>query len=103
MFFLLTCPTPMSTLFPYTTLFRSRIRFMGTGQDEVPEARHRRIGARALADLRVQDRKSTRLNSSHPSNSYAVFSLNNKTIMAPRQTRSMTPQRPPVGHSRAAS
>ena len=31
-----------------------RIRFMGTGQDEVPEARHRRIGARALADLRVQ-------------------------------------------------
>src|SRR5689334_23619045 len=72
---------PRSTLFPYTTLFRSRRavrRRGGRGRDEeLPGGHHarRRAGeARALA----RDRKSTRLNSSHSSISYAVFCLKKK-------------------------
>src|SRR5437868_12367609 len=66
---------PRSTLFPYTTLFRSRAR------------RRRRAGARrrpAQGSARArqaagrEDRKSTRLNSSHVSISYAVFCLKKK-------------------------
>src|SRR5690348_18212613 len=64
---------PRSTLFPYTTLFRSLFRThrFRDGQDETarpPQGRWR--------DHR--DRKSTRLNSSHPSISYAVFCLKKK-------------------------
>src|SRR5438128_9824434 len=62
-----------STLFPYTTLFRShkigRAR-LERGYTFAPVARRRRGVAR--------DRKSTRLNSSHGSNSYAVFFLKKK-------------------------
>src|SRR5438876_8919931 len=61
---------PRSTLFPYTTLFRSHRRDSG-------EHGARRVdGVAAL--LEDQDRKSTRLNSSHPSISYAVFCLKKK-------------------------
>src|SRR5258707_5293035 len=78
---------PRSTLFPYTTLFRSGRqraavaadlvvldRFVGVLQDA------RRIDAEAL-NKRVahRDRKSTRLNSSHANISYAVFCLKKKT------------------------
>src|SRR5947208_12799567 len=62
---------PRSTLFPYTTLFRSRAR-RGAGPrmaDARAEARERQ---------RAQDRKSTRLNSSHQIISYAVFCLKKK-------------------------
>src|SRR5437660_9562892 len=62
---------PRSTLFPYTTLFRSR---------EVHVIAHS-MGNRALANTleRVStDRKSTRLNSSHVAISYAVFCLKKK-------------------------
>src|SRR5256885_11384805 len=64
---------PRSTLFPYTTLFRSG----------VPGGPHgRRAGARVraahLAQLEARDRKSTRLNSSHLVISYAVFCLKKK-------------------------
>src|SRR6266511_5827651 len=66
-FFLMIRPPPRSTLFPYTTLFRS-----GPGhvvhQDDHP----------AGAVHQVQDRKSTRLNSSHVKISYAVFCLKKK-------------------------
>src|SRR2546429_4688015 len=75
---------PRSTLFPYTTLFRSRearalVRGrQGTG---VRERRARRGGAGirlAVRILLVKDRKSTRLNSSHGYISYAVFCLKKK-------------------------
>src|SRR6267142_2958678 len=69
-FFLMIRRPPRSTLFPYTTLFRSR----PGGQ----LAAARRGGPR----LRLRpgrDRKSTRLNSSHMSISYAVFCLKKKT------------------------
>src|SRR3712207_7569152 len=83
---------PRSTLFPYTTLFRSR----DLVRDDVPAHReeiaehdlgdhgdaghrraHRRAEDRLLGDRRV-DRKSTRLNSSHANISYAVFCLKKK-------------------------
>src|SRR2546422_8513002 len=71
---------PRSTLFPYTTLFRSRLAF-GDLDDEVLGAPHRDEDARRighpLADP-VRDRKSTRLNSSHGYISYAVFCLKKK-------------------------
>src|SRR5471030_3359459 len=68
-FFLMIRRPPRSTLFPYTTLFRSR----GEGQAPGPcRQRHAR--------RRRQDRKSTRLNSSHLGISYAVFCLKKKKI-----------------------
>src|SRR5256886_11061395 len=66
---------PRSTLFPYTTLFRSRDP-MGGG-DERPRARGRGGCARSRAGP-AEDRKSTRLNSSHSQISYAVFCLKKK-------------------------
>src|SRR5689334_24614367 len=63
---------PRSTLFPYTTLFRSRAGFVAeTGALDLPH-----LGAEVGEDL--GDRKSTRLNSSHSSISYAVFCLKKK-------------------------
>src|SRR2546428_7213590 len=61
---------PRSTLFPYTTLFRSRAA-------PFPPARHRRSPS-AARSRRSRDRKSTRLNSSHDQISYAVFCLKKK-------------------------
>src|SRR3712207_7277785 len=95
-FFLMIRRPPRSTLFPYTTLFRASTAHPGR---EVEERRGdgvvgRRDGAvenplighefRLLGDrFRVlesaQDRKSTRLNSSHANISYAVFCLKKKT------------------------
>src|SRR5437868_8059385 len=73
-FFLMIRRPPRSTLFPYTTLFRSRQRGRG-----------RALLLGSLAPLRGRegseeegDRKSTRLNSSHVSISYAVFCLKKK-------------------------
>src|SRR5947208_12704321 len=66
---------PRSTLFPYTTLFRSeqrRVVLQGPQLVGVPEDKWDR-----LAELE-QDRKSTRLNSSHQIISYAVFCLKKK-------------------------
>src|SRR5471030_3410813 len=68
-FFLMIRRPPRSTLFPYTTLFRSGQR-VGAGRASEGERAHRRP---------VQlDRKSTRLNSSHLGISYAVFCLKKK-------------------------
>src|SRR4051794_41493209 len=74
---------PRSTLFPYTTLFRS-IAPLGPGAVVVLHVvlaeqlvQHEPGVPRALADAAI-DRKSTRLNSSHPSISYAVFCLKKK-------------------------
>src|SRR2546426_8586045 len=73
---------PRSTLFPYTTLFRSRLL------DSFQVSPFRRIDAHPVSDLNerrhlngyagLQDRKSTRLNSSHLVISYAVFCLKKK-------------------------
>src|SRR5260221_12231755 len=69
-FFLMIRRPPRSTLFPYTTLFRS-LRDGG-----IARGRHR---ARASGNVGAgEDRKSTRLNSSHTVISYAVFCLKKK-------------------------
>src|SRR5215475_14680894 len=73
-FFLMIRRPPRSTLFPYTTLFRSQ-RAGGPCQ----RLRRGRGGRReAGRDLGRRDRKSTRLNSSHVKISYAVFCLKKK-------------------------
>src|SRR4051794_41540264 len=72
-FFLMIRRPPRSTLFPYTTLFRS-IRSFKTRRAASWPARSRRSPDCGCK----RDRKSTRLNSSHPSISYAVFCLKKK-------------------------
>src|SRR5258708_13441998 len=86
-------PPPRSTPFPYTTLFRSLAAAPEHGsqrQDEHGGCRRRAGAAVDILHVRlgvgIQDRKSTRLNSSHQIISYAVFFLkkkNTKTHMIP--------------------
>src|SRR5437762_10697249 len=68
---------PLSTLFPYTTLFRSVRRHLAhrpNGSDQ-----HASTGDQHADQYAHPDRKSTRLNSSHRCISYAVFCLKKKT------------------------
>src|SRR2546427_11999036 len=77
-FFLMIRRPPRSTLFPYTTLFRSACG-RGPHGGHPALGRARRGGpAVAAAGLGQLDRKSTRLNSSHSQISYAVFCLKKK-------------------------
>src|SRR3712207_8505456 len=83
---------PRSTLFPYTTLFRSEPRRPDLeGRHQAHPLRHElpadkappdlsRRQAEAHGPLGALDRKSTRLNSSHANISYAVFCLKKKTM-----------------------
>src|SRR3712207_8404608 len=99
-FFLMIRRPPRSTLFPYTTLFRSRVEeerhrgrdqavaveVVGGRSDRGPLAPlarqgaqdHGRVQVAAVVGDQDQDRKSTRLNSSHANISYAVFCLKKK-------------------------
>src|SRR5258707_7142045 len=70
---------PRSTLFPYTTLFRSPALVIGQAQVHA----HAQFGA----DVQQVDRKSTRLNSSHANISYAVFCLKKKEHTSELQSR----------------
>src|SRR3712207_8611698 len=90
---------PRSTLFPYTTLFRSpergEIRWLDRHRQRGPQIGRRGISEvrrhhadNLMADVvhehtRAEDRKSTRLNSSHANISYAVFCLKKKTDTTP--------------------
>src|SRR2546427_7026705 len=76
-FFLMIRRPPRSTLFPYTTLFRSAIA-LGSHQRQPHIVLRQRGRACTGVDDVVQDRKSTRLNSSHSQISYAVFCLKKK-------------------------
>src|SRR3712207_8930180 len=95
---------PRSTLFPYTTLFRSDVeeaeRILASGEVTLDPCHHHRTvgpmagvtspsmwmwclsdpvnGGQAFCNLNEGDRKSTRLNSSHANISYAVFCLKKK-------------------------
>src|SRR2546421_9490259 len=74
---------PRSTLFPYTTLFRSEPesqQLLGHEQVAQVAARKRRAGLAVAGRVQRSDRKSTRLNSSHDQISYAVFCLKKKKI-----------------------
>src|SRR5688500_19449559 len=70
---------PSSTLFPYTTLFRSPLFVFRRETVVKIEIEHRPVKS-ADAGVDGQDRKSTRLNSSHLVISYAVFCLKKKNI-----------------------
>src|SRR5437763_9285752 len=77
-FFLMLRRPPRSTLFPYTTLFRSEESEVRDCRCTVPATRGH-LGAPATPPPRpAVDRKSTRLNSSHRCISYAVFCLKKK-------------------------
>src|SRR5689334_24616771 len=78
---------PRSTLFPYTTLFRSGP--LPHGRQGVRRRRRRR---HAVQVQRVIDRKSTRLNSSHSSISYAVFCLKKKKKITTQPPAHLTHQ-----------
>src|SRR5438132_5780790 len=102
-FFLMMRRPPRATLFPYTTLFRSRYRDDSRLDHRLRERLRRRemeVGehdltlahARQLGLDRLLDRKSTRLNSSHTVISYAVFCLKKKKS---------TPQQPSACANRA--
>src|SRR5438034_3808778 len=69
---------PRSTLFPYTTLFRSYPHRAGRRGDGVAHVPFRGQPDQRTAGLSLGDRKSTRLNSSHTVISYAVFCLKKK-------------------------
>src|SRR3712207_7201188 len=93
-FFLMIRRPPRSTLFPYTTLFRSHLahavvvpdhplgKALVPGHDEPHAALHGEH-VEGVLELREEDRKSTRLNSSHANISYAVFCLKKKKIKPP--------------------
>src|SRR5690242_21065916 len=76
---------PRSTLFPYTTLFRSAVHREDDARSVRPKHAGRQVrvgeGEAARFEVLPQDRKSTRLNSSHMSISYAVFCLKTKTTL----------------------
>src|SRR5437868_11431896 len=95
-FFLMTPRPPSPTLFPYTTLFRSNFPDIGSAvntvirviQSGIPVAR-----IELLDEVQIDeqlDRKSTRLNSSHVSISYAVFCLKKKRWQKARTSGTAT-------------
>src|SRR2546427_8796257 len=97
---------PRSTLFPYTTLFRSAdsgcVTFAAnpSAVDSmeyllVPQSAAGTLGDSALFQLQTVDRESTRLNSSHSQISYAVFCLK-------KQTQADAVTRPDRGHGKHA-
>src|SRR5258708_31297113 len=99
-FFLMIRRPPRSTLFPYTTLFRSRVA--GSWKLDWPAAKedHRAChpasepGRHGWPGQKLDgDRKSTRLNSSHQIISYAVFCLKKKKIRTYTQRNSTTTAR----------
>src|SRR5256885_6893504 len=80
---------PRSTLFPYTTLFRSvnKLREPGNNRERAVDVmEHTGVHIAAGAQQFLIDRKSTRLNSSHLVISYAVFCLKKKNDHQPRHT-----------------
>src|SRR5258708_15447280 len=92
---------PRSTLFPYTTLFRSFALRAPVPHRSPRGACLERLCVLGLRRARRGDRKSTRLNSSHQIISYAVFCLKKKTCSTPasppRQSEARR-TRAPVAH-----
>src|SRR5262245_64467643 len=83
---------PRSTLFPYTTLFRSSMSKDRAWGDPGPHSRTSSHHALSALPTPI-DRKSTRLNSSHLGISYAVFCLKKKKKTKTNQTLNNTPSK----------
>src|SRR4051812_49565952 len=91
---------PRSTLFPYTTLFRSHE--INVSAIEHAAKKSLRIQAARVGREGILDRKSTRLNSSHMSISYAVFCLKKKKKnphATYRHSRTISQQTGPIHHA----
>src|SRR5256885_11639488 len=90
---------PRSTLFPYTTLFRSRFDGIFNNRD-VPAALQQSLSRQtnAIFGDNSKDRKSTRLNSSHLVISYAVFCLKKKINTVQDFPTSSPTSDPPLSH-----
>src|SRR5688572_32553865 len=94
---------PRSTLFPYTTLFRSlneeQLRNLQGGGPRVMREIAQQLDADILVQVSARDRKSTRLNSSHSQISYAVFCLKKKkdNLLRHRLYTSTEARIPPTG------
>src|SRR5207244_11458108 len=84
-FFSMTNQPPRSTLFPYTTLFRSAVRQALPAQAVTTPGKGSPLAARRTGSS-CRDRKSTRLNSSHQIISYAVFCLKKKNTHSPKNS-----------------
>src|SRR5258708_26886467 len=100
-FFLMIRRPPRSTLFPYTTLFRSRRSMRRTkskgrhSRGTTPRRTRRGSGQPYVSRrMRLSDRKSTRLNSSHQIISYAVFCLKKKKKIQTRNNNHNDPREP---------
>src|SRR2546427_1982008 len=96
---------PRSTLFPYTTLFRSgferqlgRLPGIGHAVDPRPGGTHFVVAHEQGVVAVEGDRKSTRLNSSHSQISYAVFCLKKKTTRKTLPTAATMCSCPPTPH-----
>src|SRR5207249_11700238 len=91
LFSLMLPPPPRSTLFPYTTLFRSRFeKSLSSGKVSLFFSANSfcegvKSSLMPNTSVSLPDRKSTRLNSSHVSISYAVFCLKKKKALQPPQ------------------
>src|SRR5690242_21038288 len=83
----MTRPPPRTTLFPYTTLFRSDPNSDFNRAVGISNYHALQLGLNKRLSHGLQDRKSTRLNSSHMSISYAVFCLKKKTIYKRKDER----------------
>src|SRR2546429_2563841 len=91
---------PRSTLFPYTTLFRSILDAIEQNDESgarLIRACENVVESRRSAGGGERDRKSTRLNSSHGYISYAVFCLKKK-----KKNKKQTQQQPTYKHTRAS-
>src|SRR2546430_10402381 len=95
-FFLMIRRPPRSTLFPYTTLFRSFGTRGSSGANEAGAEQAAALGVvREIEARNALDRKSTRLNSSHSQISYAVFCLKKKNHREPPTRPLRTSALPP--------
>src|SRR5205807_8791378 len=87
-YFLMIRRPPKSTLFPYTTLFRSRTSRIRQAREALLfPIELQKLSYKNLQQKRAADRKSTRLNSSHLVTSYAVFCLKKKIATTRVNTR----------------
>src|SRR2546427_8774294 len=92
---------PRSTLFPYTTLFRSDLLVLHLPAQSRARARNFKLNpSHRGVKLGRKDRKSTRLNSSHSQISYAVFCLKKKK-QTPAHSCALAPTSPPATRTAA--
>src|SRR5688572_31561799 len=100
-FFLMIRRPPRSTLFPYTTLFRSKLLELKNSEIEYAkldiEEKAEQLALTSRYKSEFLDRKSTRLNSSHSQISYAVFCLKKKKT----KKQLLIPQTPSLSSSLA--